>query len=236
MVRRTVLLTVISLCLVVYSAVIPPGRTVPLTSGLQVLSSVEPEMLVYGERFAATFFLLGVIPFIAARLCGYRISDMGIRWQRSHGKYYLGSLAFGAIAGVTGSFSKGIADFYPYLPNIGGLYDRAGPLALHFTAYFLLFYIPWEILFRGLLIFPFLPEEESGTGKKNTAVFSIAMLQTVPSAMLHFGHPLQETLMAVFFGLLAGLLCLRFRSIVPALCVHAMTGIGIDIMLILRGV
>ncbi|HUX50091.1 MAG TPA: CPBP family intramembrane glutamic endopeptidase, partial [Spirochaetia bacterium] len=52
--------------------------------------------------------------------------------------------------------------------------------------------------------------------------------------MSHFGHPFNEMASAVLFGVLAGWLVVRTRSIIPGLLIHAAVGMTLDTALLLR--
>ena len=47
-------------------------------------------------------------------------------------------------------------------------------------AYFVLYYVPWEFVFRGLLFFPLVPL---------IGLIPALAVQTIISTLYHFGHP-----------------------------------------------
>ncbi len=140
------------------------------------------------------------------------------------------------IIGAFGASSPALGYFYPYSRDLILRVRESGfpPFAAHYAAYFFLYYIPWEFFFRGFLIFPFaLAAEREGSGP--TAIAALVLFQTIPSTLLHFGHPLSELASAVAAGLVFGILAWRTRSIVPGLILHAALGLGTDAFIVLKG-
>jgi len=92
-------------------------------------------------------------------------------------------------------------------------------------AYFVLYYLPWEFVFRGLLFFPLVP----------TVGFIPALaLQTIISTLYHFGHPSSEIFAALGAGVIFGLIAYATGSIFYTAIIHAAVGIGNDVFLYLR--
>ncbi len=155
-------------------------------------------------------------------------------------------LAAFLLLGFTSAYSKGLASFYPYSHtllarsiSVSGWY-----FVLHIVLYFVFYYVPWELFFRGFLILPFLLAYERSTAARPTGADSgisrsgfmlvIASFQIIPSALLHFGHPFSEMATAVLFGLLAAWLVCQTRSILPGLFLHAAIGIALDTGILFR--
>jgi hypothetical protein len=169
------------------------------------------------------------------------------------------------LAGAIGAFATDLGSYYPYSRDLiertreSGL----GPLVGHFAAYALLYYVPWEFFFRGFLLFPFALAAERALGFREAAtaeralaprgaaadaegsadgaaetraiIAALVLFQTIPSTMLHVGHPLSELSGAVVAGIAFGILAWKTRSIVPGLILHAALGIGTDGFIVLRG-
>jgi len=160
-----------------------------------------------------------------------------------------------AAIGAIGALSPDLGSFYPYSHELINLVNKSGfdVLVGHFIAYFFFYYIPWEFFFRGFLIFPFALAAEkafraqnlqnagsiahgnsknSDTGRMVLA--ALVLFQTIPSTMLHFGHPLSELMSAVVAGILFGILAWRTRSIIPGLILHTAIGFGTDLLIVLK--
>ena len=154
-------------------------------------------------------------------------------------------------AGAFGASSSDLGSFYPYSRDLIGRVREAGigPLMAHLAAYVLLYYAPWEFFFRGFLLFPFAlaaersfaagrgPASDGGEAavSRGTVLAALVLFQTIPSTLLHFGHPLAESAGAVAAGLVFGILAWKTRSIVPGLVLHASLGIGTDAFAALKG-
>lgn len=236
--RRHILLVAISLCFIGYIYLTPPVSQLNLISRLGFNTGWSGDYEFYIQRFILAFMLFGVIPVTAARFCGYRLSDLGLRKPECKNLVLclISALGLGAVFGVGGSFSAGTSQYYPY---DGALVEKVAaggpwPFLLHLVLYGFLFYLPWEIVFRGALIFPLLDEKIENVIPTGRTLF-LASIQVIPSSLLHFGHPIEETIGAVIFGFFAGWLTVKTRSIIPALIIHAATGIFLDMTVVLSG-
>lgn len=228
------------ICIVLFAALTPPERTEPLTAGVGAFSEAPNDTLVYGERFALSFLLLGVVPCGACALLWTsepravrRVLGV-VRPARFFSPWFIaGYVVVGCAFGAVGAASPDLSTYYPYHPRLPEIV-RATPwiFPAHALVYLCAYYVPWEILFRGILILPFL-SDAAEAGQNEARMYGIAALQAVPSALLHFGHPVSESLSAVVFGLAAGWLVVKTRSVVPPLIVHAAAGISLDLLIIL---
>jgi membrane protease YdiL (CAAX protease family) len=92
-------------------------------------------------------------------------------------------------------------------------------------AYFVLYYLPWEFVFRGLLFFPLIPL---------IGLIPALAIQTIVSTLYHFGHPPTEVFAAVGAGIIFGLIAYVTGSIFYTVLIHAEIGIATDVVLYLR--
>lgn len=198
----------------------------------------------YIWRFLCSFFLLGVFPLITCLLLGKRFFELGLvkprplflrRWLY----IMLGAGIF--LFSFMNAYSPGLFTFYPYADSLITAVETRGafPFLLHTLGYTLFFYLPWEITFRGALTLPFiyvLVKERKSNERWETVplLVTIALLQTIPSSLLHFGHPYMETLGAAAFGVLMAVVVLRTRSILWPVVIHAGAGVTMDLFIILR--
>jgi membrane protease YdiL (CAAX protease family) len=157
-------------------------------------------------------------------------------------------LAVVVLGALAGAYNAPIYGYYPYSRTLTE--SRPGGAAgflLHAVLYVALYYLPWELLFRGILVFPLLrllegasaaggqgAAGEAGLRSGSAALLAVACLQALPSTLLHFGHPWSETLAALPFGLAAGWLALATGSILPGLALHAAAGLFLDLFILLR--
>ena len=216
-----------------YIYLTPPLSQSSFFARVELLKSVPPNLQMYFQRFLLSFFLLGVFPLISAVACGFKLRDLGLRLKpKSFRTRWIGVLMIaGIVLGAVSSRFSDLAGYYPYYPNLDIAVEANGAvvLLLHSAAYFIFFYLPWEVLFRGILIFTIIKGIEDDA--PYSALLLIACFQIIPSTLLHFGHPLSETLSAVLLGLIAGYVTLRSRSIIPVLVFHSALGISLDIFL-----
>jgi len=142
--------------------------------------------------------------------------------------------------------------------------EGALPFLVHYAAYFFLYYLPWEFFFRGFLILGLaacaLPGWAPSVGRARAAspdtstttggaaagqgavagggaalAAALVLFQTMPSTMLHVGHPMTELASAVIAGLGFGILAWKSGSILPGLLIHAAIGLGTDGFIVLKG-
>ena len=109
-------------------------------------------------------------------------------------------------------------------------YPHYGPAAsdwsvfLIYEAVFVFYWIGWEYLWRGFVLF--------GTAQ----VFGLyaIIIQTVPFAILHYEKPFPEALLSIVGGLALGALVWRTRSFWIAVPIHSLQMLLIDLFCSLR--
>jgi membrane protease YdiL (CAAX protease family) len=238
--REAALAAVAGLALIAYTYLTPPLIDPGLIGRLPWIGSLPGDLPAYALRFSCSFLLLGLLPLLLALALGERPGGLGLRRPRPlRPRWVYPLLAFIVLAGVfLGAYSPALFSYYPYSHTLALAWGWGG-CALHALLYAALYYVPWELLFRGILLFPLvrLADQrlsEDGVGPLSGLPLLIVMMQAVISAMLHFGHPFSETLIALPFGILLGWLALRTGSLLPGLALHALAGIGQDLFNTLR--
>jgi hypothetical protein len=235
-----------------FTAYTPPLLTREAAASLPFLgplvSSLPGDLPGYWTRFALSFLLLGLAPAIMACLFREKPADLGLNLKapilRKPWFWLLAPVA--AAIGAIGALSPDLGSYYPYSRDLIGRVRELGfgPFAAHYAAYLLLYYLPWEFFFRGFLLFPFALAAERGLAKDAggrvseaglLALAAAVLFQTMPSTMLHVGHPLSELASAVLAGLVFGGLAWKTRSIFPGLVLHAAMGLGTDLFIVLKG-
>jgi len=96
---------------------------------------------------------------------------------------------------------------------------------LYEACYLVFYYLPWEFLFRGILFFPLVPA---------VGLVPALGLQTIISTLYHFGHPDSEVFAALAAGLAFGLIAHATGSFLYTVFIHALVGIGNDVLLYVR--
>ena len=182
-------------------------------------------------RFAGALVLLGLAPAAVLRLSGGRLHEIGMRRaKRIHPAAVLLACAVAALVGFLSRGNPQLAAFYPFgRPDILELARSPLGIAAHAVAYLCCYYLPWELTFRGALLFPLVPRRGAGAA----GVLLAATPQALASTLLHIGHPPMELAAAFPFGLALGLLAVRTGSILPGLFIHAAAGIALDLSILL---
>jgi membrane protease YdiL (CAAX protease family) len=244
--RAVALLAAAGFALLAYTYLLPPLADPRLAARLPGIGGLPGDLPVYAWRFLVSFVVLGVLPLAAALALGERLSSVGFAWPKPLRRRWVFPLllALVILGGLAGAYNGPIFAYYPYSRTLtesrpGGV----GGFLLHAVFYITLYYLPWELLFRGILVFPFVrlvAGAPSGRGSAadggpgRTALLAVACLQALPSAMLHFGHPWSETLAALPFGLALGWLALATGSLLPGMALHAAAGLSLDLFILLR--
>jgi membrane protease YdiL (CAAX protease family) len=244
--KGTCYITLASVSCLLYSAFTPPLLKSEAASALPLIGSLPGDLPGYWARFALSFLLLGAAPAALALAFRERPEDLGLSLKtpllRKSWFWLLVPLAI--LGGAAGALSPDLGSFYPYSRDLIGRVRESGALPFlgHYAAYFFLYYVPWEFFFRGFLLFPFALAAERALKpdadrvQRATVLAAAVLFQTIPSTMLHFGHPVSELFSAVAGGIVFGILAWKTRSIVPGLLLHAAMGLGTDGLIVLKGV
>ncbi len=96
-------------------------------------------------------------------------------------------------------------------------------LPVYFISLLFFYYLPWEFFFRGFLLF--------GLKDRYGATEAI-LIQTISSCLVHINKPAGETLGAIPFGILFGIIALKTKSLWPVIILHAALGIFTDLFII----
>lgn len=216
-----------------------------LVRHLPILRRLPGDYPQYVLYFTLSFLFLGFFPFLAAVLSGKHLKELGLIRPRPLFKRkitYSVVVAVIVIFGFSNAYNHEIYDYYPLSESLIHSIDAHGfhYFVLHTFIYFFLFYLPWELAFRGLLVFPFIyqfcSEKELAADKwqMNPKIITIALIQVIPSSLLHFGHPVIESLGAIAFGFFMAYVVVKTRSIFWSLVMHTGVGIFLDLIIILR--
>ena len=98
-------------------------------------------------------------------------------------------LPLAVLAGFVGSRDEGLRKFYPLAK---AAFADARAFAGYEISYVLLYYLPWEFVFRGVLFLPLIPA---------IGLLPALAVQVTASTLLHIGHPGSEVLAAIVGGL-----------------------------------
>lgn len=190
------------------------------------LPNLDYYKIIYHNCMAfVLFFGLGVI--FTKLVLKVNLRDFGLKF----GNYKLGlklcliALPICALCGLSCVLDSGMSTMYPLINFSACSWWQ---IVLYFISYFL-YYVGWEYLFRGILLF--------GSQEKCGVLCSI-LLTTLISALIHtsiagFGKPMIETLSAIPAGLIFGYITTKTKSINYSLFMHMLVGFCTDIFIFL---
>ncbi len=171
--------------------------------------------------FACTFVLFGLLPILLIKtVWKSSLADFGFRvgeW-----KFGLGAAAMltPVIALCFLLPASRMDDMHGFYPVDKSAMDSAAHFVVYAAGRVFLFYVGWEILFRGYLLFGL---------RESVGDVTAICIQTIPSALWHIGYPAGELYCSIVAGLLFGWLALRTRSILWPLLLHAGIGVFTDL-------
>lgn len=108
-------------------------------------------------------------------------------------------------------------------PHYRGAID-SWPLFLVYHGLFLLYWLGWEYLWRGFILF----------GTQHTFGIHAIFVQAVPFALLHVDKPTSELVLSLIGGILLGALVWRCRSFWIAVPIHSVQMLVLDFWCTLR--
>lgn len=176
------------------------------------------DFLLGAHKIFAGFFLFGIVPILVVKLLfREKLADYGLRLGMGR-RMIVNALIFVPAMFVIGMLTGRDPAFwhvYPYNPVVT---DAPMLFCCHALTY-LTYYFGWEFFFRGFM--------QHGL-RDSIGISNAILVQTMASAMLHFGHPMSETLGAMAGGLFWGFLAQRCRSLWAGFIQHSVLGITLD--------
>lgn len=172
----------------------------------------------------AALLLWLIIPILLIKLI---LKDSLAEWGLCPGDYRFG-LKFLALAIVIMALPLYLNAQSPEFQAEYPLTKLAGKDSTHFLLWeltYLIYYIGFEFLFRGYLLFGL---------KDKLGPFMAIMAQTIPSTIIHIGKPEGETIAAILAGIVLGAVALRTRSILYVLLFHWYVGIATDYLCLIN--
>jgi uncharacterized protein len=174
--------------------------------------------------FVAEFCFSFIVPLLIIRFIhGKPLRDsglgagdwrFGLKWTAI---FYIAMIPILWIVSDSADFSV----VYPHAQIV----KTSWSLFLLYEACFLLYFVGWEFIWRGYVLFGL--EKALGGG---VAV----LVQMIPFVLLHNGKPLPETLGAIVAGIALGALALRTRSFWYCVATHWLVMLTIDLFSTLR--
>ncbi len=183
------------------------------------------EMHVRCYQFLLVFVLFFLVPVLVWRFgVGQRLADAGLclgDWRFG----WKSSAVAAAVVLPLVFLSAGQADFQAEYPLSRVAAQEVGRFAFY-EAILLFYYVGWEFLFRGFLLFGV---------RRSAGDFWAVVVQTFPSVLLHIGKPAGELWGSVVAGFLFGAWALRTRSVLWVLVFHYYLGVVNDVFCAWRG-
>ena len=206
---------------------------------IEVSLRVPRDTAQYFGRFIASGLLLGAAPVFLLVVLKIPLREVGLaapkRFWKPRSISVASFIGIGILIGVVGSYDPALRHFYPFHPRLFEISRQSGGVVFlgHTGLYVFLYYLGWETTFRGVLVVFVTEPFVRHSYPSDPRLLIVALLQALPSAIIHFGHPQMEILGALLFGFAAGYFALVTRSIVPGLLVHAVAGVSLDLILVL---
>lgn len=193
-----------------------------------VLSAVIPCMYIRTMRFffskwPAVLISAGIalIPMIAVSIKNRKfvLADFGF----SKGDIRLSLIITGVSIAVMVPIviiASRFADFRQVYPLFKPM-ARGGMTFVLYEFYFLVFFVFWEYLFRGFMLFSM---------SKHSGLVYAVLMQAAIFTFAHLGKPEIETVSSLFGGLFLGIIIYRVRSFLPAAIIHFVIALTMDII------
>jgi membrane protease YdiL (CAAX protease family) len=192
--------------------------------GQRFLGSPYAEWLAHGYQFLAALLLLGLLPALWFRFAQRRpLREIGLALGDWRVGLSLTGIVIAALA-LPLYLNAGSPEFQAEYP-LAKIAGRDAPTFLLWEASYLVYYLAWELFFRGFW--------QLGLARGLGAAGALA-LQTAVSTTMHIGKPQGETISAIVGGAGFGLIALRTRSILCPLLIHWCVGILTDLFCLLR--
>jgi len=180
----------------------------------------RPYLVPMTELFHAGVYVL--LPLATLPLLRER-DRLGVRWGNWRVWVVDVAVAYAVIAALIVVFGRG-EDFRRMYPQ----YKPAGEFLsvfLWFQAAQLAYFVGWEFLFRGYMLF--------GT-KKELGPQVAVILQVLPFAILHLRKPELEAIGSILAGFYLGVLALRANSVLPCAILHFLAACTMDVWAVIQ--
>lgn len=191
------------------------------------LKERREELAAVRLYFLAFFVLMLAVPGVIVAATDGRPLDRLASFGWTFGRAGLGAgllaagLPLAVLAGSIASRDPGLRKMYPFAKAACA---DAGAFVRYQILYFVLYYLPWESVFRGVLFLPLVPV---------IGLVPALAVQALVSTLLHIGHPDSEVFAAAAAGLAFGLVAFFTGSFLYTLVLHAATGIATDTFIFL---
>jgi hypothetical protein len=174
-------------------------------------------------RWCMAFLLLGVLPACIIRFVFKEpLSWYGITINRPLVTFFVTLIGVVIVTPLVyfGARDRLLSSIYPLVHDSSLSYGRFAESAL----FYLLYYAGYEFSFRGLLFMGL---------KDDIGEWQAVGVSLAASVLLHVTQPQSEMLMAIIAGIAFPIVTRRLGSLLPAVLIHAYTGIALDYWIII---
>jgi membrane protease YdiL (CAAX protease family) len=188
----------------------------------RTLSKKHGDCRAFLLYFAAFFSLFLAVPLsiiaLAASSPGSFLAAVGLTTGRAGKGVFLTAIAVPIVLLMSFLASRDpvMKEQYPFSKEACTSLKK---FVVYEACYLVLYYLPWEFLFRGILFFPMV---------QATGLIPALALQTIISTVYHLGHPHSEVFAALAAGFIFGLIAQATGSILYPFLMHALAGIAND--------
>jgi len=183
-------------------------------------SDFQPVMVYFASVFGLLFLLPAFVILLTGGAGGVTLWSMGM----GLGNWKLGLILAAVFLPVSllglfiGLRDPALREYYPFSKES---MSSPGRFVVYELCYLVLYYLPWEFTFRGVVIFSLLALLPHTV----PALVVVVMVSTFLSTIFHIGHPNSEVLGAFVLGVLAGAATALTGSFLYVLFQHALVGI-----------
>ena len=182
-------------------------------------SSLTAELYAFGS----SFLLLGLVSLLVIRVA---LGESLLEYGLAPGDWRFGIKAMAILAPVMVLLAYPSARQAPFLaeyPLNPGACASVTAFLGHAAGY-LLYYVGFEIFFRGLV--------QNGL-RDSLGDWAAILVQTGLSTLVHIGKPAGEIYGAILGGVVFGLVALRSRSVLYVILIHWTLGVALDLFICL---
>lgn len=183
----------------------------------------DPALTAELYAFASSLFLLGLVSLLIIKLV---LGESLIAYGLAPGDWRFGIkalLILGPVMVLLAYPSARQAPFLAEYPLNPGACTSAAAFLGHAAGY-LLYYMGFEIFFRGLV--------QNGL-RDSLGEAAAILVQTGLSTLVHIGKPAGEIYGAILGGVVFGLVALRSRSLLYVILIHWVLGVALDLFICL---
>lgn len=184
-----------------------------------LLRNSPPDLLRVGFSRVVAFVTLGLLPVFIIRFTFHnRLANFGL--VLCEGKYNLFFILIGVpVVLLMTWLSAHAVDFRLIYPEVRSAINTPHIL-LWSSLFYLLYYVGYEVFFRGYLLFGI--EQRLGS-------WPAILITTLATTLVHINRPAGEYAAALVAGFVFGYVALRTRSLWGVFVLHAVAGLSLDL-------